>query len=267
MLLAVTSLLAFLFGLASGLPRERDANLVRIVVPLLPPQVTIDGRGRETEIIRAAFAAQAPQVRVEFHVMPFTRHWQAYRDDERFTAVSTVPRDVELAGARSDVYVRYQNGIFFRRTEFPNGLGASPLQQLGQLRLVSFAGSTVVLPQLRPLSERARFYIERADQRAHSVMFADRFVDAVIADELIFDHYTREGIAQGAALDTNAIAFAPIFCPTPYQLVFRDFARRETFNRGLQKIKANGVLRRINRAYRQQRSIGRISQPPRGCPS
>ncbi|MEL7543102.1 MAG: transporter substrate-binding domain-containing protein, partial [Pseudomonadota bacterium] len=255
--LAVVCAVFFTLGVMSGLPRKEDGQTIRIVAPLLPPQIKENGTGREARIIEAAFAAGGIAKKIEFHVMPFTRHWQAFVSNERFAAVTTVPADVKVTGIRSTPYIDYQNGVFYRRADHPRGLGRDPLRQLATSRIVTFAGSTAILPQLQQLSATAPIYIERADQLSHSVMLENGFVDAVIADELIFEFYTRELLEAQFDNFATALAFAPVFCATPYQMVFRDFELRQAFNKGLKKIRRNGLLRRINLQYANGNQIAR----------
>ncbi|MEO1610274.1 MAG: hypothetical protein AAFR90_13265 [Pseudomonadota bacterium] len=255
----------FWFGLLSALPKSANKNTIRIVAPLLPPQIDTNGTGREAEIISAAISAADPSKKIEFHIMPFTRHWQTFKSDFRFDAVTTVPDEIYLEGIRSASYIQYQNGVFFWKNNFPNGLGNKPLKTLERSRIVSFAGSTVILPQLTELSQKAQLYIERANQLSHSIMFKSGFVDIVIADELIFEHYTREIIEDNLDALEKEIYFAPIFCPTEYRMVFRSLALREIFDIGLKKITSNGVLEQINKKYQKRSFIARASNSRKVC--
>ncbi|MBI1384211.1 MAG: transporter substrate-binding domain-containing protein [Rhizobiales bacterium] len=257
----------FFFALLSGLPRAEDDVALRIAAPLLPPQMDLDGRGREADIVQAAFEAAGLNRRIEFHIMPFTRHWKSYASDQRLDAVITVPKEVTLKGVRSEPYIYYQNGVFYDRSSIPGGLGNNPIGALELSRIVTFAGSTAVLKELGPLSERAPMYIERADQLSHSVVLASGFVDVVIADELIFDFYTRQvGASVAGTVDappSRELVFDPIFCPTPYQVVFRSFELRELFNSGLSVIQKNGTLEKINSDYHASRGVQRLDRE--GC--
>ncbi|MGD9829943.1 MAG: substrate-binding periplasmic protein [Hyphomicrobiaceae bacterium] len=255
----------FVIALVSGFPRLKDGASIRIAAPLLPPQMTLQGEGREAEIILAAFKAAGVGKPVEFHIMPFTRHWQAFLSDQRLDGVTTVPQDIQIKGIRSETYIHYQNGIFYRLADFPRGLAGEALTRIAAKRIVAFAGSTSVLPQVREVSDKARLYIERADQLSHSVMLQTGFVDVVIADELIFNFYTRELLGDGFQTYARTLAFDPVFCPTPYQMVFRDYELRQAFNAGMAVIARNGELDRINRKYALAGAIARRGSLPGVC--
>jgi polar amino acid transport system substrate-binding protein len=247
--------------LAAGLLRAGSDDSIRIATALLPPQMGADGDGREAEIIKAALAAGGITRPIHFHVMPFTRHWKQYETDTRFHGVTTVPSDLKLAGLRTDTYVEYQNGVAYRLDTFPGGLGENPLAAIAAKRIIAFAGAAAILPPMREVSERAPLYLELQDQFSHSVMFTRGLVDVVVADELIFDFYTRQVLGEQYASYSRQLEFDPVFCPTPYQMLFRDVALRDAFNKGLQVIRANGMLRAINRKY-----LARLNRPARAIP-
>jgi len=264
-LLATVALTIFCFAIFTGLPRLQSDNSIRFATALLPPQMDENGQGRETDIILAALRAGGIEKTVEFHVMPFTRHWQIFESDNRFDAVTTVPQDIELSGLMTRPYIAYQNGIIFRSSTFPDGLGKAPLETLADKRVVAFAGASTILPGVNKLGETATLYLERADQLSHSIMFADRFVDAVIADELIFTHYTRQLLRDDYSNFLKTSMFAPAFCSTPYRIVFRDHRLRDAFNKGLSRIKANGKVSMINKRYQRAANLTHTTATRQGC--
>jgi polar amino acid transport system substrate-binding protein len=252
-------LVLFGLGLFGGVRKlgGGDAKVIRVVTALLPPQMDAGGKGREADIIIAAMRAGGidPAIRFEFHVLPFTRHWQAFKADNqraRYDLVTTVPDEIDLGGLLSERYIQYQNGVIYRADRFPAGLGETPGEVLASLsgkRVVAFAGAAVILNGVRRVSEQAFIYRERRAQRSHSVMFANGEADAVIAEELIFAYYTREILGGDYAAFAPKMAFDPVFCPTPYHLVFRQEKYRDAFNAGLKTIRANGTLDAIERRY------------------
>lgn len=248
----------FVIAVSSGLPRQSVEETIHISAANLPPQMDGFGKGREAEIIVAALRAGGVTQQVEFHIVPFTRHWQAYQADERMDAVATVPSEVRLKGIRSVPYIYYQNGVFYRNTSFPAGLGNDPVVSLFDKRVVAFAGSTAVLPELLALSKAASLYIERADQFSHSIMLENGFVDAVIADELIFTYYTKQLLGSRYENFSKRIRYETVFCPTPYQMMFRDYELAQAFNAGLKAIIDNDELEMINKKYMDDRKLPQI---------
>jgi polar amino acid transport system substrate-binding protein len=263
--IATVALLIFGLALVSGLPRIGGDNSIRIVAALLPPQLNAYGSGREAEIIRAALRAGGVTRPVEFHVVPFTRHWQMYDSDPRFDAVATTPPEVPLSGSRSAPYIAYQNGVIYRVQDFPDGLGARPLESLAGRRVVAFAGASAILPEMREVGREALIYLERPDQVSHSIMFTNDVVDVVVADHLIFTHYTREVLGENYVALARGTRFDPVFCPTPYQMVFRDNALRDQFDRGLEILRLNGELDAINARYNEQAGVVEVPRVREGC--
>src|SRR5262249_41531460 len=128
---------------------------------------------------------------VEFFVLPFTRHWDAFQRDTRFDAVTMVPAaspsgtdsagtaptpELNFNGFSSGIYIWYENGIVFRAADFPSGLGARPIQALAGKRVVAFAGASAILPGLKENMRRLSLYVERDDQFEHSMMLFRRSV-------------------------------------------------------------------------------------------
>lgn len=254
--------LAFLIVVSAGksLPPANHGRTIRIVAGQLPPHMDHSAEGREAEIIRAALRQAYPDRRIEFHVLPFTRHWAAFKSDDRYDAVATTPRQLALTGFQAREYVRYENGVIYRRADFPRGLGSHPIDLLSGRRVVAFAGAAGILPELERATPRFQSYAEYDDQRVHSIMLDERSVDVVIADRLIVDHYNRE---VGAS--SKELVFDPVFCPTPYHLVFRTDEMRNAFDRGLEAISVSGELERINDKYLASAGIVERPRVRLGC--
>lgn len=258
---------------ASHVRRGREKT-IRIATALLPPHMNERGEGREADIIRAALKRAGINERVDFFILPFTRHWAAYQRDNRFDAVTTVPDRLQssaVSGAGSlepaaagalrfdgfltKVYVQYENGVVYRTAAFGDGLGPKPLTSLAGKRVVAFAGASAILPELREAVSGFAFYAERDDQYEHSVMLSRERVDAVIADRLIVDHYNREVNGAAYATISDTLAFDTIYCPTNYRLVFRQDALRQAFDRGLELLRESGELEEINKRYRENSGL------------
>lgn len=255
----------FLLALLSGLPRLQNDSSIRIVAPLLPPHVDEVGQGADAEIIVAALRAGGITEPVEFHVLPFTRHWHVYKQDTRFHGVATVPASLELDGSRSASYTSYQNGIIYRKGRFQPFETRDNLKALAGKTVVAFAGAGAILPDVRDLQRTSGAYIERADQMSHTIMFARGVADAVIADELIFGYYARIAATSGIEQHMNEIVFDPLFCATPYFMYFRQERLREAFDRGLTQMQRSGELARIEQRARQGRDLARSGRRSGGC--
>jgi len=265
LVIGVVTILLFIFAARVAAQRSVDASVIHVVTALLPPQMGADGQGREAEIIRRALRAGGIGRQIEFHVVPFTRQWELFRSDSRFDMVTTVPVEIQLDGLQSSPYINYQNGIIYKDADFPGGLGDSPFARLNGRRVVTFAGASSILDDVRQLVSNASMYIERANQASHSMMFVNGLVDVVIADELIFANYTNDLLGAGYGAFMANVRFDPVFCPTPYHAVFRDESLRNAFEEGLKVIKANGTVAAIDQTFRRRYAINGTARRKSGC--
>ncbi|WP_247894502.1 substrate-binding periplasmic protein [Azospirillum sp. B510] len=235
------------------------ARPVTVLAPELPPMMTVNGTGREASIIAETLAVCGHEAR--FKVVPVGRHWNDFRDSAQgggqagapeVDAVSTVPANMEMPGARSVPYITYQNGASVLKS---SGLVVRSLADLAGKRVITFTGAPDVLPGLREAIPSFGDFRERADQMVHSnLLFAGR-VDAVLADGLIFAEYNRQ--LQEKAKSPGGLPFDPaqpvlftaIFPPTPYSVVFRDESLRADFDRCFAQLKAKGRIDAIDREW------------------
>jgi polar amino acid transport system substrate-binding protein len=211
----------------NALSSHKHVAVLRVVTALLPPHMDERGQGREADIIRTAL----PDQTIAFHLQPFGRHWSAFLSDERFDAVTTVPDAVndKLKGYRSQTYIRFQNGIGYRRDRFPGTSTELGLGDLAGRRVVAFAGAAKILPGLSGHIKDYPLYLEEKDKRVHSALLIGDEVDAVVADGAIFFEYNKR-LGAKRSIDTKFVALA---CATPYHMVFRSADVRDAFNRGL----------------------------------
>jgi polar amino acid transport system substrate-binding protein len=261
--LAVAALVAV--GFSSVRPQSSPAGVLRISAGEVPPHMDWTGGGREAEIIRAALRDEHGPGGIEFHVAPFSRHWEVFKRDERLHAVATTPLNMQLKGFASQPYIRYRNGIIYRAGDFPDGLGPQPVAALRDRRVVAFAGAALVLPGLQAAIPTFRSYAEYDDQYVHSVMLARGFVDVVIADRLIVDAYSRQVLGPRYEAEAARLRFDPAFCPTAYRMVFRTDALRAAFDKGLVAAGGRGELAAIEARYDAAAGIPEVARPLTGC--
>jgi hypothetical protein len=223
---------------------------VKVVTSLLPPYMNESGEGQEAEIIRTAMAEgyreAGSSVTVEFYVQSFPRHWMSFLTDSRYDAVTTVPETVHLQGFRSDRYVDYQNGIGYRKSSFPDRFAEFDFAKLAGHRVIAFAGAAGIVPGLKEKRDTFSLYLEESDQRIHSKLLLDNVIDVVLADGKIFSEYNHR-LTGGRGIPDEA--FARVFCPTHYRMVFRSNDVRAKFDRGLAIITDTGTLAAINAKF------------------
>lgn len=225
------------FSLPSGVGSEAGpgsaaaAEPIRIAAGQIPPYMDADGRGLEADAIEARLSPEASET-IEYFVLPFSRHWTSYLQDERFAAVATVPEGMALEGFPSQPYITYQNGIGFRCADMPDG---AHLDDLTGRKVVAFSGAASVLDDINRRSGSFLSYVEIANQRVHSERLIDGRADAVVGDRLIFAHYNAEILAGMTPEERAAVpelCFDAIFPETRYHMVFRSESLRDRFDAG-----------------------------------
>ncbi len=243
-LLATISLICFLIMVSNPV----YARELSIVAGDLPPMITENGVGHEATIIKEVMAACGHTVK--FRIVPFTRNWIEFQSGV-YDAVSTVPAGMDLAGQRSVVYIRYQNGASVLAS---SGLKIHSLGDLAGKSVISFAGAREILPGLQAEVHNFADYHENTNQLVHSnLLFAGR-VDAVLGDGLIFAEYNRrlrEREKAGETLSFNSnqsVIFTAIFQPSPYVMVFKDGTLRDDFNRCFDQLANSGRVAAILKA-------------------
>lgn len=93
-------------------------------------------------------------------------------------------------------------------------------------------------------------------------MLIDGTVDAVIADGAILFEYNRRLGSAGVLADME---FAPVFCATPYRMVFRKAQARAAFDEGMAKLRASGALERIEERFIAEHRLVDTGYNNRSC--
>lgn len=256
-LLSAAMLLASALVLAASSWQPGDTaegrRALYVVGPHIPPNLALDGTGREAQIIeRALTAGYGEPVDVHLRVVPFGRHWVLYEQETRFDAVATVPMAMSLNGYPSQGYVQYQNGIIYELNKFDSQqMRTDPWQALADRRVVSFVAATSVIPELGDAREAFAFYTENDDQFVHSVMLLLGFVDAIVADFSIASYYTQRAARRYEQAHEERFGFVTPLCPTDFRAVFRDARDLQAFERGLEMMRKDGTLAGIQQAQDQ----------------
>lgn len=247
---------------AQGKSRASEPERIRIVTGLVPPYMDELGRGREAEIIVAALSEAFRPEQIDFFVQPFTRHWSSFLSDDRYDAVTTVPNGLRISGYESEVYIHYQNGIGYRRAAFPDGFRGFSYESLSGRRVVAFGGAAQILSGLAAHTRSFALYADEKDQRIHSQLLIQGVVDAVIADGAILLEYNRRLDAGGVL---NDITFAPVFCATPYRMVFRKAEHKTVFDAGIRRLEASGALKEIENRFLAENRLADYGYGIRDC--
>ncbi|MGJ3232223.1 MAG: hypothetical protein ACFE0P_10535 [Oceanicaulis sp.] len=235
---AIAGLIAAYMAVTLGDHRSRrETPTVRVLAGEIPPLVRGDGTGAEVDRLRALLSLE-PGEALEVTVFPFSRHWRNFAAVERYDLIMTVPDGFDLGGWNSGAYVRYRNGLVYRRAAFPDGLGPDPLGRLQGRRVVGFAGAARLIGAVEASRPGFALYLERYSQHRQSAMLASGLADAVIAERSIIEFYLRE---TGA--DLSEFVFEPVFCPTRYVLAVRDGDLRDRLSGGVEAVDADALVR------------------------
>lgn len=237
----LAGLLASLMG--GGVWAGQSTNTTVVVGTIIhnPPYVMENpSSGIDVETIREAF--QATGVKVEFVHAPLAR-LGLLLDHQRIDAM-TAYRTRPDQCTQSDVFGTWHNGIVVRRglqktvTSFADlaGLQVGMFLQAKDLfgsaltdHEASFEGETIV--HTTPSALR---------------MLAYGRIDAYIGDSWGLDYLIKDQILRG---EERPYKVAVAFEPTPRQLCFHNDELRESFNRGLKIIHAEGISAQIISKY------------------
>lgn len=233
-------------------PLTIQAAELNIISAILPPNMNQQGEGREADIITETLKNCGHTV--QFKVQPFTRHWDTYRNNTQYDAVTTVPQDLELPGARSDIYIEYHNGL---STLKEANLKLDSLSDLKDLRVIAFKGAKEMLPGLKDIIPTMKSYKEDARQINQSRLLFAKRTNVVLGDGLIFAAYNADlrSQSQEKSLGFNPdqqVTFKAMFKPNGLTMIFRNSNMRDEFNKCFRQLQEAGRIDEINTKYVDQ---------------
>lgn len=223
----------------------RAAELVLAVGRDLPPYVMVeDWRGLEYDIVREALALEGHSVRPKF--MAFVRVLKEM-DGGLVDAAMTMRPDSGVKAFYSESHVTYRNAVL---TLASRDLTVTRPSDLAGKSVLAFQNATHYLgPEFRAMAASNPTYREEARQAMQPLLLYLGRVDAVVSDRFIFGWFARDPEVAGRIDATQALRVHPIFPPTEYSVAFRDAALRDSFNRGLRKLRESGGYGRIVERY------------------
>ncbi|QPF72406.1 amino acid ABC transporter substrate-binding protein [Roseateles sp. DAIF2] len=203
------------------------------------------GRGIEIDIIRAALQAAGHGLRISF--VPQARVPVALQSGQCDGAATITP-DSGVAAAYSEVYIHYQDYLIAPKGRFAQ---APSIAELGRLRLVAFQKAAEYLgPAFAQMARANPRYKEEADQLSQLRMLFAGQAEAIVAERHIFEHQLGQLRSSSRFREQPfEVEFFALFDKIPYRVGFRNPALRDDFNSGLARIRAEGVLARIEAAY------------------
>lgn len=209
-----------------------------------PPYIIEETKsGLEYEIIDQALKAAGHTLKPSF--APQTRG-ELYLKAKEIDGAATKRKDSFEGFFPSDVYIHYHNFTF--------GLKSKPLQikKISDLSKYSVRGFQTAKNQLgvefKTMAEANPKYFEVANQQFQVAQLFGNRVDVIIGDELIIEFFI-EKIKTEQGISDEVIKY-DIFPLSPYTVMFHDEKLRDSFNKGLAKIKSNKTYEKLLQKYK-----------------
>lgn len=208
-----------------------------------PPYVIAETKsGLEYEIIDAALKAAGHSLNPSF--APQTRG-ELYLKAKEIDGAATKRQDSFDGFFPSDVYIHYHNFAFSLKSK---PLTIKKISDLGKYSVRAFqTAKTLLGNEFKAMADSNPKYFEVANQKFQVAQLFGNRVEVVIADDRVFEHFL--GIVKAEQGFTDEIIKYDIFPMSPYVVMFHDKNLRDSFNKGLAKIKANKTYEEILAKY------------------
>ena len=238
------ALLAVLL-LFCGLSAARAAEVVMAVGRDLPPYVMVeDWRGLEYDIVRESLAQEGHTLKPKF--MAFAR-LRKEMESGLVDAAMTMRSDSGVQAFYSNPHVAYRNVVL---TLASRDLTIARPSDLAGKSVLAFQNAAHYLgPEFQAMSESNPAYREEARQGMQPLLLYLGRVDAVVSDRFIFGWFAHDPEVRERADTGQVLRVHAIFPQTEYSVAFRDAALRDSFNRGLRKLRDSGGYGRIAERY------------------
>lgn len=235
-----------IIGVALLLAQPVAAKEIRMAVGRsLPPYVFVDNwTGLEYDIVKQALA-------VEGHTIA-PRHMALARVAKELEsgladAAMTMRPDSGVTAYYSDNHVTYRN---FAITLASRDLRIEKAADMAGFSVIAFQRASDYLgEEFRKMAQANPQYREEAKQAVQPTLLFLNRVDVVVADQNIFGWFANAPEVKAKADTGQAVRFHPIFPPTDYHVAFREAGLRDSFNRGLKRIRENGEYQKIVARY------------------
>lgn len=209
-----------------------------------PYVIQKEDSGLEVDIIREAFKAEGHTA--VFVYLPPLRFPTAFSEGRIDAVASNDNYDLEsLSGRRvfsSSPTVVYQNYAISLKKD---GLRIDSVEDLSDKSIIAFQNSMYYLgDEYARMAIRNPEYKELSNQALQVRMLYSGRADVVVTDGMIFHYWLNQVRETDMALPLDldqAVVFSPIFPSAPRCVSFGSSMMRDTFERGLEAIKANGI--------------------------
>jgi len=238
-LLAILALLQLVPAMAAA------DELVLAVGHSVPPYVIAENwSGLEYDVVREALALEGHTVKPRLMALArVPKELEAGLAD----AAMTMRPDSGVQAFYSDSHVTYRN---FAITLADRDFTINRVEDLAGHSVVAFQNAAKYLgPAFAATAAGNSHYREEAGQALQPLLLFLGRTDVVVADRNIFGWFATSPEVEAKVDARQRLRFHPIFPPTDYFVAFRDQALRDSFNRGLKRLKESGEYRRILDRY------------------
>jgi polar amino acid transport system substrate-binding protein len=231
---------------AALLPARGRADEVVVAIGLsLPPYMIADElRGIEFDIIKRALALEGHTLSPRW--MPLAR---VPRDLEAGAVDAATPM-TEASGIKawySQPHITYRN---YAITLAGRNLKVDGVEDLADKSVIAFQNARQFLGSAYAAAvARNPRYREETRQQLQPLMLFHGRTDVVVADRNIFAWFADTTEVKDKADTSQALRFHPLFAPTDYSVAFRDEALRDSFDRGLKRLRDSGEYGKIVESY------------------
>jgi polar amino acid transport system substrate-binding protein len=241
--LATTVLIAVLVVTGGRLACARDVEIA--IGSSAPPYVIADEqRGIEYDIVKASLALEGHVMRP--NVLPAGRVARALETNEVDAALTQRPE----AGSQahySDVHIAFANAAI---TLAARNTKLERVEDLAGKSVVAYHGASSDLgAEFQAAVAGKSGYREEAKRTAQPILLFLDCADVVITDPMIFEWFSRRPEVADKADTSQPIRIHSLLPPTEYRVAFRDPALRDSFNRGLARLRQSGEYARIVARY------------------
>ncbi len=211
----------------------------------LPPYVIPeDWSGLEYDIVKEALAVEGHTMTPrQMPLARITKELQAGLVD----AAMPMRSDSGIIAYYSDIHVTYRN---YAITLASRNLHIASIGDLADKSVLAFQNAKLYLgDDYATMTSANPRYREEARQSLQPLLLYLGRIDVAVADRFIFAWYATAPEVTTKADTHQALRFHAIFPPTDYHVAFRNPALRDSFNRGLQRLRDNGEYARIVQRY------------------
>ena len=225
------------------LVQAREVSVV-IGFSLSPYVIPDEQRGMEFDIAKEALALEGHSMLAQF--VPLGRVSKVM-EMGRADAAFTQRVDTAAGAYLSDVYIVYRN---YAITLASRDIRIDRAEDMAGKSILAFQNAANYLgPTYKAMAKANPAYREEAKQIAQPLLLFLGRVDVVVADRNIFNWFSHDPEVTAKVDTSQAIRYHAIFPPTEYRVAFRDEALRDSFNRGLAKLRSSGEYARIVARY------------------